>query len=1379
MVPTAQMDSRILNFEFKNINRWTDAFEAYCTLEAGKSNIKMDAASVGLNYVKILNFTNDKFRKLYTKYERSTAGSTISVEGIMSFLRKELAPVPETKSAEIHSRILKFKFRKLDKNTFDSLTTLLDEYRENSGQPFSSSLLCTALIQSLPHQVLEQIAYNNHVELQDSKALLNYVQQLCNRAEKISILSSADTNNQGDVEMNFIKFKKGNGRYEKKDIKHNSTEKTIESNATPHKDCFHCGNNHATSTVCPAKGKTCNKCGKPNHFATVCKSQTFDKFQQKNKKNVNKKGKKQFTYHEEPVQEESIFGSESENEYALHINEPANLIEEKAFQYGIHKAEEQVITCIVDTGCTKPLFPKSLTNNLTNTSIVESFVSTAMSERKLIKQVEGDLCFVVNDTCNKKHEITIRGSLNSIEGSFLMPALAINTMEAQPYMILNGIELPIYKKGSLWNLNIRILHKEIMNNEKVDEENQDSKQSLSLRNLRDFNINPMNGMGQIPTKEKLIELSRLFVQVMHVRTGHYSAQILKTFLAKFNIRIPVSQVQQLILTCKACASKVVHKKPKAKAKSKRGSKQKDIPEQEEEKISEVEEITQSTLDKCAFNHILYHDCLTLPKSLRNNTKASVIVDKYSGFCSIKPITTANSQETAQHLLQWISIHGSPFAIQTDNGSEFDSHYQQVLYTHNILERKGAVARPEHQGQVERLNREIRQHVDIFIQTKSLTDECWEWAAMAFEYNHNKSLVKNEKLAYEHAFGKMPTTHLWPGDRVCFKPRIKDDTSSSHSEIVKKVAGTFVGKTFGGKSCVMVFLPDKWTAHFVDAKEVKPLPITLTDCIRIVIGGFAEPNSIDLAVREAMMDSPDGITDIVLKKISPREIHYNLRNTPTEGKTHLDVTKEELKNGSHDEAIIKELSAFVDNNVFAGTISREQALKENYEIISFKGIPTWKLKDGKRIAKWRGVCRGFEDRWNGDVDTDAPTPSMIRLCFLIGLSRGKQCAYADATTAFLQVDCPKDRKVAVVMGKYIPREMQQKFRPGEMYILNKMLYGLKDSPRKWVLFLKSKLELLQWKHCGWGIFKRKHDICLVYYDDICIFSQDPIKDLNELKKHIKMDNPLKFEKGNQMRYIGCNITHHGDSLTFDISDYCKSIQSQLNVKALVPNRTSCEELEKTEGELNKPYLKDIGKLGWISAHTHHTCFSYSFMSRFSRGNNLTAMRTVRWIMDHIKNKPPPPYHMTKIDSNNIHIDAYCDASLSKSLGEAQLGNIIMLKTLGHNESSSQSNVISFKSCKYRRVVRSTGQAELAALSMTCDDILTIKITLESLNCTVNLITIKTDSKVVVDQLKNPHKAEIHSRNMARFTSQTVVEHNISIIKVTSEEQLADPLTKFIF
>ena len=74
--------------------------------------------------------------------------------------------------------------------------------------------------------------------------------------------------------------------------------------------CYGCGSNSHThgSINCPAKGKTCNYCKKPNYFASVCfknkpKTEPLNNEQNKNVQQV--------------IQE-----SDSEDDYCFNINQP-------------------------------------------------------------------------------------------------------------------------------------------------------------------------------------------------------------------------------------------------------------------------------------------------------------------------------------------------------------------------------------------------------------------------------------------------------------------------------------------------------------------------------------------------------------------------------------------------------------------------------------------------------------------------------------------------------------------------------------------------------------------------------------------------------------------------------------------------------------------------------------------------------------------------------------------------------------------------------------------------------------------------------------------------------------------------------------------------
>ena len=69
---------------------------------------------------------------------------------------------------------------------------------------------------------------------------------------------------------------------------------------TDHRECRNCGRKHDFNKWenCPAFGKTCNKCRKPNHFAVKCSPNGHDRLEQLKKVRKMKKSMQQI---QEPV----------------------------------------------------------------------------------------------------------------------------------------------------------------------------------------------------------------------------------------------------------------------------------------------------------------------------------------------------------------------------------------------------------------------------------------------------------------------------------------------------------------------------------------------------------------------------------------------------------------------------------------------------------------------------------------------------------------------------------------------------------------------------------------------------------------------------------------------------------------------------------------------------------------------------------------------------------------------------------------------------------------------------------------------------------------------------------------------------------------------
>lgn len=144
------------------------------------------------------------------------------------------------------------------------------------------------------------------------------------------------------------------------------------------------------------------------------------------------------------------------------------------------------------------------------------------------------------------------------------------------------------------------------------------------------------------------------------------------------------------------------------------------------------------------------------------------------------------------------------------------------------------------------------------------------------------------------------------------------------------------------------------------------------------------------------------------------------------------------------------------------------------------------------------------------------------------------------------------------------------------------------------------------------------------------------------------------------------------------------------------------------------LKDLGKLGWISNHSFVPAFVFSFLSRYARGNNVPARRMTRYVLENLRKNPPEPTLLKPFDPQNIVFMVWVDASVNKKTADTQLavliqmGDTTMIEEL--KEIGNYQNTVHAKSMKYRRVCRSTGQAELAALSLGVDEVLNLCFTL---------------------------------------------------------------------
>jgi hypothetical protein len=106
--------------------------------------------------------------------------------------------------------------------------------------------------------------------------------------------------------------------------------------------CYNCGGSFPHKGVCPAKGKTCNKCKKSNHFAKVCRS-----------------GKKVHSLTTTTETTQHTYSS-SEDEYLFGLNEHNNTKQPKATVC----LKETQLEMVVDTGATVNIMDENTLSKL-------------------------------------------------------------------------------------------------------------------------------------------------------------------------------------------------------------------------------------------------------------------------------------------------------------------------------------------------------------------------------------------------------------------------------------------------------------------------------------------------------------------------------------------------------------------------------------------------------------------------------------------------------------------------------------------------------------------------------------------------------------------------------------------------------------------------------------------------------------------------------------------------------------------------------------------------------------------------------------------------------------------------------------------------------
>jgi hypothetical protein len=462
--------------------------------------------------------------------------------------------------------------------------------------------------------------------------------------------------------------------------------------------------------------------------------------------------------------------------------------------------------------------------------------------------------------------------------------------------------------------------------------------------------------------------------------------------------------------------------------------------------------------------------------------------------------------------------------------------------------------------------------------------------------------------------------------------------------------------------------------------------------------------------------------------------------------------------------------------------------------------TWAFKikrypDGLiKKFKARFCVRGDQQVHGVDFfETYAPVVqwTTIRLMLILEFLLKLKSKQGDITAAFVHANVEEGENIYVEM----PRGFKQK---GKVLKLKKTLYGLRQSPRAFWLYLTEKMEA-----CGMEqstldpcLFIGKKVMCICYVDDLIFWALDEA-DIDEL--------------GDQLISVGVALEQESDAAGF------------LGVRMEVDQTTGLMELKQTglidrvietlgldigttSGKFTpaeaKPLVKDsdgepalgdfsyssvVGMLLYLAGHTRpdiayavNCCARYMFCPK--RSHELALKRIGRYL------KATRDRGLVLNPTKELKISCYPDADFAGMYGHENPTDPSCVKSRTGFVITVANCPVLWQSKLQTETALSTMEAEVVALAHSCRELLPImdmvsmlgeKVGLPVSDATMNVSIHEDNAGALVLAETLPPQFTPRSKHYAIKTiwfREQIVQRKIKLLKIDTVEQLGDLFTK---
>ena len=420
-----------------------------------------------------------------------------------------------------------------------------------------------------------------------------------------------------------------------------------------------------------------------------------------------------------------------------------------------------------------------------------------------------------------------------------------------------------------------------------------------------------------------------------------------------------------------------------------------------------------------------------------------------------------------------------------------------------------------------------------------------------------------------------------------------------------------------------------------------------------------------------------------------------------------------------------------------------------------------------MPKARYVAQGYNDDMKDFIVHDAPSlrQATVKLIVSFAANKGFNIGCMDFRQAYLQSEETMSRRIFIQPKK---RDLEIiGINEGEVLELSKPLYGICDSGDYWSTtffkFVKKELGMSPLT-TDIAAFTENDDedrvslIIGLYVDDTIIAVHPSSMTTIERMQSRFMSRPIDWSKFN---FVGTHVSTE----TYGIDRVLTITQPQhMTEIRSIPVGTTFTEFRSIRA-----------RIAWLSHSRPDVSCSINRSaqvtdSTFGAGSIKELNKAIKYVLSTRNIGLSYP----KLDTNSLHLRTYAEASFASNHDlTSQLGYLVLLC-----DKKNRCHILSYKSCKSRRVVRSIMAGETFAFTDALDASLALRRDLSKVyGCNIPL-SMYTDSKQLFDVLtKSTYPTERRLMIDVAAARESYTRFEISNIGlVRGDVNPADALTK---